>query len=877
MEFNSSTISDDHLAHLLSLGFDIELCRQALRANSTLEDATEWILNPNRQSTLKLDLTKPIASSSALSPFAKPMMTEEEKRRENEDSRLLQKKKFERIAHNLSQEKKSEREARRKALLDIENDKQRRRKAKTNLDIGVQHNNFADNNNQSSFEATKAATRTTNLNSSEQKFTYIQFKLTNSAVVREKFLLGATVKDALTFILDKEKEILAQQQSSSASAIAPFELSIENISLDSVFPRKTFTNKDGSLDMHEAGFFPNVSLNVKLIQLPTENDMDTVMQYEESNAISEDENSLEEFNTIEQDGDGDTMDAFSEDDLFDFNHLHNTIPHLQPFLQERGHRLTDPLSSNDNNNMTIDDSIAEESVTDRRSNFLTAFENRRTSSAADDNKLEQKVLTRHTKTLKEICSTSVAGYLSQHSLNANNYLKDLMNISSELAETLLNYLMKNGKLNTATLNKLTKNCYLQNVRLDSYQYCTDSLIDDLAKSNSSISITKLSLRGCDIITDNGFRSLTGLKNLCYLDLNNCKLTDKGLKSLENLCNIIYLNLSKTKITCQGVSSMAVNAKFKNQLEVLLLDGCDRLNTKSPAKNIILVHILNEFTNLSQLSLAYTYVHNQQLEELQLRRDIKIRLQQLDLSHTLLTDEDMIHIVSQLQTLTELKLGGCELLTTRGLSFLPKELTLLRYIQFPNREHELDGVLSRLKDLPLEHLDLSGFLNITDEGVQYIACMKQLRYLSLDGTKITDEGVALLKDLIELESLYLDRTSVTNMGILKLKELTKLHTLSLCHTTITNALLKLLGNFEQTSFTRCLRILNLAQCGSITDKGVRGLTGMVNLTYLNLDHTNVSKSCLKYLKDLKYLKPVRLQGIEKEEEEEESEDDDEILA
>lgn len=63
--------------------------------------------------------------------------------------------------------------------------------------------------------------------------------------------------------------------------------------------------------------------------------------------------------------------------------------------------------------------------------------------------------------------------------------------------------------------------------------------------------------------------------------------------------------------------------------------------------------------------------------------------------------------------------------------------------------------------------------------------------------------------------------------------------------------------------------------------------MANLTNLNLDHTGVSKSCIKYLKgklnryicrdvwqeelthlivdiDLEHLNPVRLQGIEKEE-------------
>lgn len=69
--------------------------------------------------------------------------------------------------------------------------------------------------------------------------------------------------------------------------------------------------------------------------------------------------------------------------------------------------------------------------------------------------------------------------------------------------------------------------------MDSYSYCTDSLIEDLCKTNSSISITKLSLRGCDVITDAAIRALEGLKNLMYLDLNNCKVTDKGLKSLES--------------------------------------------------------------------------------------------------------------------------------------------------------------------------------------------------------------------------------------------------------------------------------------------------------------------------------------------------------
>lgn len=50
------------------------------------------------------------------------------------------------------------------------------------------------------------------------------------------------------------------------------------------------------------------------------------------------------------------------------------------------------------------------------------------------------------------------------------------------------------------------------------------------------------------------------------------------------------------------------------------------------------------------------------------------------------------------------------------------------------------------DLPIEHLDLTGYLNVTDEGAQHIASMTKLRYLSLDGTKVTDQGIVLFKGM-----------------------------------------------------------------------------------------------------------------------------------
>lgn len=50
------TLNDSNLAYLLGLGFEMELCKQALQQNATLEDATEWYAH--LQKSQKDDLHK---------------------------------------------------------------------------------------------------------------------------------------------------------------------------------------------------------------------------------------------------------------------------------------------------------------------------------------------------------------------------------------------------------------------------------------------------------------------------------------------------------------------------------------------------------------------------------------------------------------------------------------------------------------------------------------------------------------------------------------------------------------------------------------------------------------------------------------------------
>ncbi|KAI8647372.1 hypothetical protein BD408DRAFT_439203 [Parasitella parasitica] len=824
-------LNDTNLAYLLNLGFEVELCEQALQQNATLQDAAEWILDPSQPPTLTTSnrhFSAPVASSSSLPT---PNVLIEKNQKDGQDARHSQKKKFERVADDLRRDRLAEREARRRALLDIKEDRERQKQRMRPQ---------ASDASSSSANPTRA--------SSSDQFAFIQFKWTNSKTLRQKFPPDTKLIKVLEFVMEKE----APDQRAT----------LENISLISTFPKRIYTVHDAELNIQEAGFFPNVTLNVNIAAPP---EMAETMQSEDKRVFDSGrsiggEVARDEESDLDDDMDGMDIDTISGID-----------PHRPPAHNVRriwgrvgtGHHLTDP-SPIVNTSEIVEEATAEDITDVRRTNFLTAIEQRVSTISDAPANHHQPTLERHAKSLQETCSTSVAALLSQHSSQMNTYLKSLGTLSSEVAESLLGYLVKNGKLNASTMRKLADHCYLQDIKLDSYTYCTDSLIADLARSNSTVSVTKLSLRGCDVVTDNGVRSLNGLKNLGYLDVSNCKITDKGLKSLENLFHLNHLNLSKTKITDQGIASMVTNSKFKNSLRVLLLDGCTRVKSSNT-----LVPIVNGFENLLQLSMANTGM--QQQEIIKLKRNTK--LEQLDLTNTFIGDDDLIHIISQIKSLVELKMGGCGNVSTRGLSFLPRELKHLRLIQFPDREHELDGVLSRFKELPLEHLDLAGFLNITDDGARHIADMKHLRYLSLDGTKLTDTGLGLLRNLVDIEKLYLDRTLITDSGLSQLLGLSNLDTLSLCRTETSNLFLKLLGDFEQTSFTRNLRTLNLAKCVSVTNKGVRCLSGAINLTNLNLDHTSVNKGCLKYLQDLKHLKPIRLQGISDDADQDNDTDDD----
>jgi hypothetical protein len=57
-------------------------------------------------------------------------------------------------------------------------------------------------------------------------------------------------------------------------------------------------------------------------------------------------------------------------------------------------------------------------------------------------------------------------------------------------------------------------------------------------------------------------------------------------------------------------------------------------------------------------------------------------------------------------------------------------------------------------------------DVTDQTLEYLKGMDQLKELDLNGTQVTDEGLIILADLPWLESLRLARTKITDEGFKK---------------------------------------------------------------------------------------------------------------
>ncbi|RCH81586.1 hypothetical protein CU098_007550, partial [Rhizopus stolonifer] len=218
-----------------------------------------------------------------------------------------------------------------------------------------------------------------------------------------------------------------------------------------VFPRRTYTNEDGSLSLRDAGFLPNVSLNVHILK--------HVVDPESEDITAEGDTDNQSLNESIQGNDSNSdMDPMEVDDTAAMD------PHRPPANNASrnwarrgiGHRLIDPPFEAETPTITTGQNTDQGSIS-RRSHLLSAIEQRASVNNTMNREIEQQRggLERHSKELRDICTNNVSVLLSQHSTASNRYLKNLSDVSSDVAERLVKNLKEKGKLNASTLRKLT--------------------------------------------------------------------------------------------------------------------------------------------------------------------------------------------------------------------------------------------------------------------------------------------------------------------------------------------------------------------------------------------------------------------------------------
>ena len=141
---------------------------------------------------------------------------------------------------------------------------------------------------------------------------------------------------------------------------------------------------------------------------------------------------------------------------------------------------------------------------------------------------------------------------------------------------------------------------------------------------------------------------------------------------------------------------------------------------------------------------------------------------------------------------------------------------------------------------------------TDEGLKYIADLKGLRALKINGTKITDDGIAQLASLTNIERLCMDAHQISRVSSEYLAHLPRLKGI---YVEAMNA-----DDTALLRMTECSRIDRLVLNGApITDDGMAHLRKMPQLVSLSLRDTTVSDACLDHLKTLRNLRWLKIRG------------------
>ncbi|KAG0238857.1 hypothetical protein BGW42_000018 [Actinomortierella wolfii] len=336
-------------------------------------------------------------------------------------------------------------------------------------------------------------------------------------------------------------------------------------------------------------------------------------------------------------------------------------------------------------------------------------------------------------------------------------------------------------------------------------------------------------------------------------LSRCTYEVAELRELRVLC------LSNTKVTSQGIARTVSKSVWKEQLHTLDLSFCEGI--QGPA---VLIQV-QELLNIHNLRLNSTRAFDS--GPILVPDSLGFtKLQELDLARTLISDEDLIAIRSCFPSLEHLNLTGCSQLSDASLESLcmegEKRMPELSVLKFPNRQSTLQHVLPLAAEQfeQLSQLDLTGFLNITDETILSLGAAVNLTVLSLAGSKLTDVGSPVIANFSLLREINLDRTLIQDKSMEHFRGLGRLEIISLSHCVgLTVEGIKILS--MSASFERTLKQLNLGHNPDIHDGALPYIEQAHSLVMLNLDYTDVTDARARRLMDtMDALDKLRFVGV-----------------
>ena len=206
-----------------------------------------------------------------------------------------------------------------------------------------------------------------------------------------------------------------------------------------------------------------------------------------------------------------------------------------------------------------------------------------------------------------------------------------------------------------------------------------------------------------------------------VDLRSSFITDSDMLRLAELRDLRRLDISLTRVSDQGLRAL----KTASAIEDLNLYFTEQIGDEGTA-------IFRSWKHLKRLNLRGTKITDSTLEVL----EGVLSLEWLDIGWAQVTDTGLDHL-SSLTNLRALTMGGNKL-TGAALQVL-RQLPQLEYLDIGGTQRTDSGLWSML---------------LTDEGVQAIASVAELRELRMAGTGITGRGITTLKTLSNLERLNL---------------------------------------------------------------------------------------------------------------------------